>query len=401
MIILKKTVGGFAGAAHLRMKQNSFLPSLGFAVLLSLAQTGAVLAATAPPLGAASSFAVLGGTTVTNTGTTTVNGDVGVSPGTITGSAMTVNGTIHAADATAASAQTDTSTAYNALTAQACDFGPLGATDLAGATLAPGVYCYSSTLQNSGILTLDAGGNSNAVWVFRIGSTLTTASASSVAVINGGKNSNVFWQVGSSATLGTTTTFAGNILALTSITLNTGATVSGRVLAQTGTVTLDGNNVSLSLSPAITLAKSAVVYSDPVNTTTDPKAIPGSKITYTIQATNSGAGAVDSGTTVITDPIPANTALFVNDIAAGSGPVLFTQGATTSGLTYAFTALGNTSDDVDFSNDNGATWAYVPIPDVGGCDPLVTNLRINPQGAFIGNAQPNPSFSLSFRVCVK
>lgn len=402
MIILKKAVGGFVDVSYLRMKRNSLLASLGFAVLLSLAQTGAALAATAPPLGVASSFAVLGGATVTNTGTTTINGDLGVWPGTITGSAMTVNGTIHAADATAQNAQTDVTTAYNNLVGQACNFGPLGATDLAGATLVPGVYCYSSTLENSGILTLDAQGNPNAVWVFRIESTLTTASGSSVLMINGGQNSNVFWQVGSSATLNTNTTLIGNILALTSITLNAGTTVSGRVLARNGTVTLDTNTVSVPL-PSITIAKSVVAYSDPANGTSSPKAIPGSEMLYTITMTNSGNGAVDNDTTVVTDPIPANTALYVGDInGAGSGPVHFTDGTPVSGLTYTFTALGNMVDDVDFSNDSGATWVYVPTPGADGCDPLVTNLRIIPKGTFVGNATPpSPSLSLNFRVCVK
>ena len=125
--------------------------------------------------------------------------------------------------------------------------------DLGGLTLTPGVYCFSSSAQLTGTLTLDAQGNPNAVFIFKIGSTLTTASNSSVVVINTGGNSsiacNVFWQVGSSATLGTGTSFAGNILALTSITLNTGANVSGRVLARNGAVTLDTNNVTVCPPP--------------------------------------------------------------------------------------------------------------------------------------------------------
>lgn len=291
---------------------------------------------------------------------------------------------------------------YNNLVGQACNFGPLGATDLAGATLVPGVYCYSSTLENSGVLTLDAQGNPNAVWVFQIESTLTTASGSSVLMINGGQNSNVFWQVGSSATLNTNTTLIGNILALTSITLNAGTTVSGRVLARNGTVTLDTNTVSVPL-PSITIAKSVVAYSDPANGTSSPKAIPGSEMLYTITMTNSGNGAVDNNTTVVTDPIPANTALYVSDInGVDPGPVQFTDGTPASGLTYTFTALGDMGDDVDFSSNNGTTWAYVPTPGADGCDPLVTNLRINPKGTFAGNATPpSPSLSLNFRVCVK
>lgn len=239
--------------------------------------------------------------------------------------------------------------------------------------------------------------------MFQIGSTLTTAASSSILLINGGQQSNVFWQVGSSATLGVSSAFKGTIIALTSITLNTSANVSGRVLARNGTVTLDSNTISL--FPTLTFAKSVVAYSDPVNVTTNPKAIPGSEMLYTITMTNSGNGAVDNNTTVVTDPIPANTALYVSDIngaGSGSGPVHFTDGTPASGLTYTFTALGNMIDDVDFSSDSGATWAYVPTPGADGCDPLVTNLRINPKGTFAGNATPpSPSLSLNFRVCVK
>jgi hypothetical protein len=122
-------------------------------------------------------------------------------------------------------------------------------------TLVPGVYCFASSASNSGLLMLDAQGNPNAVWVFKIVSTLITAPGSTVTVINSGQACDVFWQVGSSATLGTTTTFVGNILALTSITLQTNANLSGRALAQTGTVSLDTNNVtvcSLAAAPAQT-----------------------------------------------------------------------------------------------------------------------------------------------------
>jgi hypothetical protein len=124
-------------------------------------------------------------------------------------------------------------------------------------------------------------------------------------------------------------------------------------------------------------------------------------MTYTIAALNSGTGAVDDGTVVITDPIPANVAMFVGDInGSTSGPVLFTQG--TSTLTYTFVGLGSSTDNVDFSNNFGATWTYVPTPGADGCDPQVTNLRVNPKGLFVSAAAPSvPAFSLDFRVCVK
>jgi hypothetical protein len=204
-------------------------------------------AQTAPSLGSAESFAVLGGSTVTNTGTSTITGNIGVSPGSaVTGfpPGVVVSGTIHRADASAAAAQASVTTAFNALGAQPVTQDLTG-TDLGGLTLTPGVYVFSSSAQLTGALTLNAQGNPAAVFIFRMGSTITTASGSSVVMIGGGSPCNVFWQVGSSATLGTTTSFVGNILALTSITLNTGATIlNGRALARNGAVTLDTNTIS-------------------------------------------------------------------------------------------------------------------------------------------------------------
>jgi hypothetical protein len=194
-----------------------------------------------------STFSVLGGSTVTNTGATTVNGDLGVSPGSaVTGfpPGVVTGGTIHAADAVAAQAQTDLTALYNSLAGMACNTDLTGQ-DLGGMTLTPGVYCFSTSAQLTGTLTLDAQGNSGALFIFKIGSTLTTASASSVLLINGASSCNVFWQVGSSATLGTGTAFRGSIVALTSITLNTAASVQGKTLARNGAVTLDTSNVAL------------------------------------------------------------------------------------------------------------------------------------------------------------
>jgi hypothetical protein len=203
-------------------------------------------AQTAPGLGAAASYAVLGGQTVTNTGPTTITGDLGVSPGTAVTNfppGIVAGGSIHSADANALDAQGAVTTAYNALAAQPCT-ADLTGQDLGGMTLTEGVYCFSSSAQLTGQLTLNAQGNASAVFIFKTGSsTLTTASNSSVMVTNGGVDCNVFWRVGSSATIGTGTVFVGNILALTSIALTTGASVSGRALARNGAVTLDSNHV--------------------------------------------------------------------------------------------------------------------------------------------------------------
>jgi hypothetical protein len=223
-----------------RMKfGHPFALALGFAALLS---------GSSPVSAQLSTFAVLGGSTVTNTSTPTmVTGNLGVSPGSaVTGfpPGIVTGGTIHAGDLAAAQAQTELTATYNSLASMACDTDLTGQ-DLGGMTLTPGVYCFSSSAQLTGTLTLDAQGSSNPLFIFKIGSSLTTASTSSVLLINGGSVCSVFWQVGSSATLGTGTALVGSIVALTSITLNTGASVSGRVLARNGAVTLDNSNVTL------------------------------------------------------------------------------------------------------------------------------------------------------------
>jgi uncharacterized repeat protein (TIGR01451 family) len=209
------------------------------------------LAQTAPPLGAAQSFAVLAGSTITNTGPSVVTGDLGLHPGiAITGFPPgTVTGTIHNADATALAAKTALTLAYNNLSGQACGTD-LSGQDLGGLTLTSGVYCYSAAAQLTGNLTLNPAGNPNAVFIIKIATALTTAAASSVTITAPGSACNVFWQVGSSATLGAATTFRGNILALTSITGVTGSSVQGRTMARNGAVTLDTNAVDASLCAA-------------------------------------------------------------------------------------------------------------------------------------------------------
>ena len=202
----------------------------------------------ASPLGASSPFVILGGSTVTNTGaTTTIVGSVGVSPGSaITGlpAGQPTGGSVHAGDATAANAQTDLTAAYNDLAGRPRNATMTGV-NLGGRTFRTGVFFWSSSAQLTGAVTLDAQNDANAVFIFQIGSTLTTASGASVILINGADAKNVYWQIGSSATLGTGTAFRGNIVALASITLNNGVTLSGRALARNGAVTLDANAVAL------------------------------------------------------------------------------------------------------------------------------------------------------------
>src|SRR5258708_1834441 len=225
---------------------------LGICVL-SMGSVGR--AQSAPPLASAQSFAVLGATTVTNTGASMITGDLGVSPpgvsatgfsltnhivvgpgGGVTTGLGVVTGTIFVGDPVSLLAHADASKAYAALLVQTCNPGNnLSGHDLGGLTLAPGVYCFNSSAQLTGQLTL----NGNGVYVFQIGSTLTTGSKSSVVLANGALAGNVFWQVGSSSTLGTGTAFAGNLIAFNSDTVTTGVSVAGRVFALCGAVTLN------------------------------------------------------------------------------------------------------------------------------------------------------------------
>jgi hypothetical protein len=294
--------------------------SLLAAILIALLFTPSE--ASAQTLGTAANFGVLAGSTVTNTGASQISGNVGVSPGsaivgfppgTVTG------GTIHANDAVAQQAQNDLTTAYNAVAALPCNTDLTGQ-DLGGQTLVPGVYCFATAAQLTGTLTLNAQGNPNAQFFFKIGSTLTTASNSVVQVINGGSNCNVFWQIGSSATIGTATTMAGNILALTSITATTGANVSGRLLARNGAVTLDTNHVSACTSTCSPL-------------TLSPATLPNGAIAVAYNQTITASGGTAPYTfSLLSGALPGGLALSSGGAISGSpttlGTFTFTIGAT-------------------------------------------------------------------------
>lgn len=228
-------------SARLRRGLSALLVAL-IAAAVTLSFSSAATAATSPAgLGTAGSYSVLGGETVTNTGPTSLSGDLGVSPGNaITGFPPgEVGGTIHAGDAEALQAQSDLVTAYDDVAGRAPTESVAG--DLGGRTLVDGVYNSTGPLGLTGTLTLDGQGDPNSVFIFQVASTLITASSSNVSLINGAQACNVYWQVGSSATLGTGSTFVGSILALTSISVTNNATVQGRALARNGAVTLDSN----------------------------------------------------------------------------------------------------------------------------------------------------------------
>ncbi len=310
-----------------------YFPLVAAAIAL-LCGASTVLAQTAPSLGAADSFAVLAGSTVTNTGSSVVTGDRGVSPGSaITGfpPGLVTGGATDAGGASANNAQNSVTTAANALLAQACttNFGP-GNQDLGGQTLTPGVYCFASSASITGTLTLNAQGNAAAVFIFRTASTVVTASNSSVVMINGGQPCNVFWRVGSSATLGTNTTFVGSILALTSITLNTTARISGRALAQNGAVTLDSNAVTRTTCSSTTTPTTCPVIT--LAPTTLPNGTVG--VAYS-QAITAGNGLASDRTYTFnligTGAVPPGLSLSSAGVLAG------TPLATGTGGTYSFT----------------------------------------------------------------
>ena len=271
-------------------------------------------------LGTAADFAVLGGSAVTNTGPTVVNGNLGVSPGTAVSGFPpgTVNGTIHVADAVAAQAQSDVTTAYNDAAGRTGAGTVSG--NLGGQTLTPGIYKSESSLGLTGTLTLNGQGDEDAVFIFQVGSTLTTASASRVRLIGRADPCNVFWQVGSSATLGTDSTFTGTILALTSISVTTDVTIDGRALARNGAVTLDTNTITRTLCPA---AESTTTTTEPgggATTTTGPG---GGATIPTVPRTAATTTTVPGGgTTATTVPGGGTTATTVpgGDTTATTGP---------------------------------------------------------------------------------
>jgi uncharacterized repeat protein (TIGR01451 family) len=356
-----------------------------------------------------------------------IDGDF-LAGGALTASASsTVGGDSRAATQAELTAMTDRRVAaVNDLTSAKTYFDSLGAGTVLAATMTvdtalnAGVYSAASWSTTAGTtLTLNNQGLNDAIWVFNIADILALGGVSNIVISGSGLNSRVFWNTNGHASVGAGANFVGTILATNYISLGDGAvnlgtdsSSCGGLYSVTSYVTLganaqvgsDGCGVSVSAVPPpdILVLKSVQVYSDPVNLQDNPKAIPGSVMFYTVMVTNRG-GSTDTDTVVITDPMPVNTEVFVNDInGAGSGPLLFTDGNSVSGLSYSMNSLASTTDNISFSNDNGASFGYTPIPNVDGYDIAVTDIKVSLSGPFIASSgAPHPSFSIIFRVRVQ
>jgi Ice-binding-like len=348
------------------MRYVLLLPTLVLAVLVAVP---AMAMAAQPPvdLGTTSSFAVLAGTTITNTGPTTINGDaggdVGLSPGSaFTGQAsVTLSGAVHIDDAVALQAKDDLVTAYN----DAAGRTPVTriSTELGGTTLTAGVYdSADGTFQITGTLTLDAQGDPNAVFVFKTASTLITASNSNISLLDGARYCRVFWKVGSSATLGTDSHFVGHIFALTSITANTRATVQGQLLARNGAVTLDTNTITngLCATQATTTTESGSTTTESGSTTTES----GSTTTESgSTTTESGSTTTESGSTTTES---GSTTTESGSTTTESGSTTTESGSTTTESGSTTTESGSTTTESGSTTTTGHVTTVTKIQTGGG-----------------------------------
>ena len=349
----------------------SLLLAVGLTLGISLGSVATASAATIVDgpidLGTAASYGVLGATTVTNTGPTLINGDLGLSPGTsITGFGGApngiVNGTVHTTDAAAAEAQSDTTIAYNVAASLTPTTTGIG--ELSGLSLTPGVYSGGAlALSDNGALTL--AGSANSVWVFQAASTLAIGSATRIIITGGASACNVFWQVGSSATIGTAAQFQGTVLAQQSVTATTSATIVGRLLARVAAVTLDTNTItaptgcstpgasSETVAPTITsgpppAARAGVQYTHSL--TSDGSPTP----TYTITSGALPAGLTLAGTTGIISGTPTAAGESTFTITASNGT------APDARVTYTMTTSPAESPDASRTTSPDASPAESP-----------------------------------------
>ena len=224
--------------------------------------------------------------------------------------------------------------------------------------------------------------------------TLTGISATDIAAMQIAGITIPSFPNGGSVTFAVTGTVSNTATTGTVITNNASVAVNGQSNSASDSDTVQG-------IPSLTFLKTVSPTSDPYNGTSNPMNIPGAEVLYNLRVTNTGSGSVDSDTLFVTDPIPTNTELYVGDLGAGgSGPIVFVQGSPTSNLTFTYTSLSSATDDVEFSNNGGTTWTYVPTAPY---DLNVNRIRLNPKGTMAGSTalNPNPYFELRFRVRIK
>jgi hypothetical protein len=345
----------------------SFLhPVRGFSIFVILALAifmAAPMAEGASPApvgrGTASDFAVLGGSTVTNTGLTVLSGNLGLSPGTsITGFPPgKVNGTIHQTDAVAVQAKKDLVTAYDDAAGRSATASV--SADLGGQTLKPGVYTGNPGLHLTGTLTLDGQNDQNAVFIFQApASTLITASSSRVELTRGADACNVVWQVGSSATLGTDSVFTGNILALQSITLNDGVTVNGSALARNAAVTLHRNTISRAACAAGTTGTTG--GSSPTSTGGGSSTATGGGSSATGTTATGGGSSTATGAGLSPAGTGGGSSTATGGGSSPSGTTPSGGGSSTDTAVRSSTELGGGSSTTD-SNPHGPLAATGPM----------------------------------------
>jgi hypothetical protein len=337
--------GGHSGPR--RLWALLVVPAAGSVALFAgaLAGPGPAFAA-GPGLASAADYSVLAGSAVTNIGPSVLSGDVGVSPGTaITGfSTATIGGATHAGDAQAAQAESDLTAAYTTTAGLTPTQTSLGYA-LVGGVHGPGVYNASSALDLSGAVTLDGMGDPDAVFVFQVGSALTTASGSSIVLTGGAQACNVFWQVGSSATLGTNNAFVGTVMALTSVTVTTGTTVQGRALARNGAVSLDHNV----FTPAGCATTTSPTPTSPSPSTAVPTSTSGPTATI---APTSPAAAVPTASTRST---PSAVSGRVNAAAASRSAAALKAARAAAARASATARTRSSALDLVVSDSSGST----------------------------------------------
>ena len=377
--------------------------ALGIAVIVAMAvliatQSRASAAQLPVSLGTAGDYRVLAGTSVTNTGLSHIVGNLGVSPGTgLTGFPPgVITGVQDVDNAASGDAQSDLTAAFSDAAGRAPATGVSG--DLGGATLTPGVYNAATTLSITGTLTLDAQGDPDAIFIFQLGAGLATASASQVVLTDGAQAANVFWQVSTTVTLGAGSTFAGNILALTSITAVTGAVIQGRALVINGEVILDDNAIdgdSLSLTAPATLSWSdtlnghnqSVVDTDTSDQTYTVVDTTGTDAgwTVTVEATpftGSATGAVPPDATVFeTNGNPSSesgTTVPGAQCAAGSDCTLPTPSGSIAYPVQITVAASGTGEPVAIYDAKAGTgMGAIVIADVGWWLNIPANARLD------------------------